>query len=167
MKATKLEILTTFLNGTQAGYIPTLIDLSKEENITGKIAYNCGRSLTAFSNALKDFEKARIIILETKAVKGEDGKAKIAQVLKQSGVNEDGTPKMIPVVNVNGQPEMKYVYETPEIEAGVLTEVNNLENLPMDVDIYTIPASEIIQLKSMKDGGLLIFKLGEIIDHSK
>lgn len=158
--ATKPEIVNR--------YAPALLDLSKVECITGKIAYNCGRTISELDNAIKYIEKSRIMILESRAVKEEDGKTcKTVPILREDGKNEDGTVKMVPTTSPDGHPLMKYLYESEEKEKEAIQAVSEMEATPVEVNVCKIPASEIMLLKNVKDGGMLIFRLGDIIDHEK
>lgn len=149
-------------------YIPALAELSRQEHLTGKIAYACGRAMAKCEAAIVDIERSRVMILESRALKQEDGKSpKPSAIMKEDGKNEDGTAKMVPVLNSNGQPLFEYSFESPEKKQEAISAIAELENTEVDIDINRIPASEIIALKSFKDGGRVIFNLGDIIDHDK
>lgn len=157
MKVTYREIVTR--------YMPALVLLSKSESITGKIAYACGRIMSKLNSAIADVDASRKILLESTALKDEKGQPVIVEITKQEGNNEDGSPKMVVQRSKNGAPLIKYKYESQQAEDLIVREIIKLEDMPSDVEIYKISASDIIDLKTLKDGGQIIFDLGDLINH--
>jgi len=101
-----------------------------------KIGYAAVKSIRKLEGAAKDYEKARISIVEKYAQKGENGVPKVE--------------------------DKQYVFETPEIKEVVEKEVAGLNDMEIEVEIHSLPSKDFELVADITPA--LIYRLGKFIE---
>lgn len=115
--------------------VPGLQDLAGIRT-SGKIAYNVAKTLKNCDVAVQAFNDQKKLVLEEACTKTEDGKPKI-----------EGN---------------EYVFDTPEVKAKAVTDLNSLLVAEINIDVYPISIADFQQLKDVSAGTIL--RLGQFVE---
>ncbi len=131
IKNSDLQLLTDGLNEAAK--------LKSKENAF-KVAYNIGKSLRFVASALTDYEKARLFLIETHAIKDENGVAKKTP-------SEDGK-------------EFIYTFEK-DVQEKINSELFDLANMEVEVKVLGLTMEEMSSIEGIT--GEVIYKLENFI----
>lgn len=95
----------------------------------GVVSLSVTKNRKRFVEAYKTFEETRNQLLESRAVKGEDGKPTTEPAL-------DSNKEIIK--NKDGSPVLKYKFETSELEKEAIDEISKLEKLEVELTLDSI-----------------------------
>lgn len=95
----------------------------------GIVSLSVTKNRKRFVETYKTFEETRNQLLESRAVKGEDGKPASEPAL-------DSNKEIIK--NKDGSPVLKYKFESPELEKEAIDEISKLEKLEVELTLDSI-----------------------------